>query len=142
MEALVRDARMLAKAAKIPEATYTQMGIPSNSDPAPSAATVPVGRVDTSERFRHTLSWVDAATPGTKKKPVGAMGVEIWAKIGEPPPTDEKDASFVTLDAFTPYVATYSGADVGKTAHYMFRWRMRDGSVGAWGETVSATITG
>jgi len=27
-------------------------------------------------------------------------------------------------------------------AHYLLRWRMRDGSVGAWGDTVSATITG
>lgn len=32
-------------------------------------------------------------------------------------------------------------ADGGKMAHYMLRWRMRDGSTGAWGETVSATIT-
>jgi len=32
--------------------------------------------------------------------------------------------------------------DAGKMAHYVLRWRMRDGSVGAWGDTVSATITG
>ena len=42
----------------------------------------------------------------------------------------------------TPYVAEYDGADAGKMAHYMLRWRMRDGSTTAWAETVSATITG
>jgi len=63
-------------------------------------------------------------------------------KIDGPPPADEKDVVFLTLDAFTPYVAEYGGDRAGKTAHYMLRWRMRDGSVGAWGETVSATITG
>jgi hypothetical protein len=48
----------------------------------------------------------------------------------------------MTLDAATPYVAQFDGADAGKTIHYMLRWRMRDGSVTAWGETVGATITG
>jgi len=27
-------------------------------------------------------------------------------------------------------------------AHYLMRWRVNDGSTGAWGETLSATITG
>jgi len=142
LEAKIREARLLAKAAKIPEGTYAQMGIPSSSDPSPANATVPAVAVDTSERLRHTLSWTDAATTDTKKKPVGAMGAEIWVKIDGPPPADEKDCVFLTLDAFTPYVAEYGGDRAGKTAHYMVRWRMRDGSLGAWGETVSATITG
>ena len=71
----------------------------------------------------------------------GAMGVEIWCKLDGPPPTDEKDCTFLTLDAFTPYLATYPGGDGGKIAHYMLRWRLRDGATLAWGETVSATIT-
>lgn len=35
----------------------------------------------------------------------------------------------------------YIGADGGKMAHYLLRWRMRYGSTTAWGETVRATIT-
>ena len=46
------------------------------------------------------------------------------------------------VDAFTPYLAEYDATEAGKTAHYMLRWHMRDGTNGAWGETVSATITG
>jgi len=49
---------------------------------------------------------------------------------------------FPTLDAFTPYLAEYDGTAAGKMAHYVLRWRMRDGSVGAWSATVSATVTG
>ena len=134
--------RDTAKAAKASDALMAALGLPSGSDPSPSNATVPAGAVDTSERMRHTISWTDAASLDNKKKPRGAMGVEIWFKLDGPPPTDEKDCTFLTLDAFTPYVATYSGAEGGKTVHYMLRWRMRDGTTLAWGETVSATITG
>jgi len=70
------------------------------------------------------------------------MGCEIWVKLDGPPPTDEKDCSFLTLDSAPPYLAEYDGAQAGKMAHYMMRWRMRDDSVGACGETVSATVTG
>lgn len=69
------------------------------------------------------------------------MGAEIWVKIDGSPPGDEKECTFLTLDAFTPYLAKYGPENAGKTAHYMLRWRMRDGAVSAWGETVSSTIT-
>jgi hypothetical protein len=70
------------------------------------------------------------------------MGAEIWVKIDGPPPGNEQDCVFLTLDSSTPYMKEYSPTDAGKMAHYMIRWRMQDGSVSAWGETVSATITG
>lgn len=123
------------------DAEMSALGLPAASDPAPNA-TVPAAAVDTSERMRHTLSWTDAASLDNRKKPRGAMGAEIWVKIDGPPPGSEKDCIYLALDAFTPYVSEYDSADAGKTAHYMLRWRMRDGSVSAFGETISATITG
>jgi hypothetical protein len=140
--ALIRDARTLAKAAKVSDTNVASMGIPSQSQAAPANATVPSATVDTSERMRHKLSWRDAATPENKRKPRGTMGAEIYVKLGDTPPGNEKDCMFLTLDAFSPYVAEYDPVDAGKTAHYMLRWRLRDGSISAWGETVSATITG
>jgi hypothetical protein len=141
VEGLVRDARLLAKAAKISESKYTEMGIPSGSESAPANATVPAVAVNTGERLRHTIDWTDAATLDNKKKPRGVMGAEIWVKLDGPPPGSEKDCTFLSLDSSTPYVAEYQPEWGGKTAHYLVRWRMRDGSALAWGETVSATIT-
>ena len=66
----------------------------------------------------------------------------IPQKLDGPPPVDETQCTFLTLDSKTPYLAEYAGADAGKMAHYLLRWRMQDGSVSAFGETVSATITG
>jgi hypothetical protein len=142
LEAIIRSIRNIAKAGGTKEGDMDALGIPSSGGAAPSNATVPAGAVNTSERLRHTLSWTDAASLDNKKKPRGVMGCEIWVKIDGPPPTDEKECTFLTLDAFTPYLAEYTGTDAGKMAHYMLRWRMRDGSVSAWGETISATITG
>jgi len=53
-----------------------------------------------------------------------------------------KSGEEIAVDSATPYVASYDPTDAGKIAHYMFRWRMSDGTLGTWGETVSATITG
>jgi hypothetical protein len=142
LEVFVRDARTLAKAAKTSEANIASMGIPSQSAAAPANATVPAASVDTRERLRHTISFRDHAFPENKRKPRGTVGAEIWVKVGETAPGNEKDCVFLTLDTLTPHVAEYEPTDAGKTAHYMLRWSMRDGSVSAWGETVSATITG
>jgi hypothetical protein len=140
--AAIRTRRSVARAAGATESAMALTGIPVASDKMPASATVPAGAVDTSERLRHRIHWTDAAALHNKRKPRGAMGVEIWLKLGDTSPGSEKDCSFLTIDSRASYVAEYNSSDAGKTAHYMFRWRMRDGSVSAWGETVSATVTG
>ena len=141
VEKAVRDIRNLCKAGNVEYTKMAALGIPSGGEKLPAAATVPTALVDTSERLRHTISWKDAAANGNKRKPRGAMGAEIWLKIDGPAPGSEKDCTFLTLDSATPYLAEFEADDAGKTAHYMLRWRMQDGSVGAWGETISATVT-
>jgi hypothetical protein len=108
--------------------------------PAEIPATRPVVSVDTSQRLQHTVSFADEATPTRKAKPKGVMGVELWVKIGDPPPVDETELTFLATDTRTPYVATYAGADANKVAHYMLRWVNTRGEKGPWSETASATI--
>ncbi len=140
--AALRTRRDMAKASGATEAQMAATALPFGGDKVPPTATVPAGSVDSSERLRHTINWTEATTPDNKRRPRGAMGAEIYVKLDGPPPTDEKQCTFLTVDSATPYVAQYDGADGGKMAHYLMRWRMRDGSTGAWSETISATITG
>jgi hypothetical protein len=142
LEAIIRSIRNIANANKVKQSDIDALGIPASSGAAPSNATVPAGAVNTSERLRHTISWTDAASLDNKRKPRGVMGCEIWLKLDGPPPIDESECTFLTLDSKTPYLSEYPGTDAGKMAHYLLRWRMSDGSVSALGETVSATITG
>jgi hypothetical protein len=139
---VLRSLRNIAKAGGTSKAKMAELGIPAMNSRAPSNATVPAGSVNTSERLRHTIHWVDAGSPDTKRKPRGVMGCEIWVKLDGPPPGNEKDCHFLTLDASTPFLVEHAASDAGKMAHYMLRWRLQNGSVSGWGDTISATITG
>lgn len=108
--------------------------------PAAVPTTRPVVKVDTSQRLRHEISFADATTPTRTAKPAGVRGAQIWVKIGDPPPIDPGELTFLATDTRTPYLATFDGADGGKTAHYMLRWENTRGEPGPWSETASATI--
>ena len=106
--------------------------------------TRPIGQVDTSQRLRHKIRFVDEATPTRRAKPKGIMGCEIWVKVlatGEPTPTGGDELSFVFMDTASPHIVEYEGEDGGKMAHYMLRWVKSGGQKGPWSETISATIT-
>ena len=140
---LLRQFRDKAKAKGVSDDLMTSTGMPKGSNqPTPPSATVPVATVDTSRRLQHTVHWAEATTPDNKKRPKGVMGADIYCKIDGPPPGDVSECNFVTTDSATPYLIEYAAEQAGKMAHYMLRWRYRDGGVGAWGETVSATVTG
>lgn len=142
LEQLLRTLLRIAKAA--PGTTAAQiaaLGIADNSSAPAQTATRPTATVDTSERLRHTIDFRDEAAPNIKRRPAGAVGCEIFIKIGGSSPVDESECDFLTLDTATPYLAVFDGADAGKTAHYMLRWRLKDGT-SPWSTTISATITG
>jgi hypothetical protein len=97
--------------------------------------------VDTSQRLRHTISFVDELTPNTRGKPDGVSGCEVWVKVGNAAPADPSELKYLATDTRTPYVAEFDGADAGKTAYYMLRWVSTRGETGPWSQTVSGTIT-
>lgn len=143
LEAAIRFLIKQAKLNGTSEADLASAGVPVGAaGDLPPTATRPVGNIDTSERFRHTINFADEAAPDLKRNPRGVLGCEIYQKIGGAPPTDFKECVFLGLDTKTPYVWEFDAEDVGKMAHYMLRWRLREESTSAWSETISATITG
>jgi len=127
----VDDSERAAMGVTVPDREGSPEGPPT---------TRPVVSVDTAQRLEHTIHFADEATPTRKAKPAGVMGAEIWVKVGDPPPKDASELRFLAVDTRTPYVAHYSGADGGQTAHYMLRWVATTGEKGPWSETASATI--
>jgi hypothetical protein len=130
----VDDAERAGLGITVPDPTATPAAVPT---------TKPVGQVDTRQRLQHTISWVDELTPTSKGKPAGVQGAEVWVKVqptADAPPGDPSGFTFLALDSRSPYLATYDGADGGKTAHYLLRWVNTRGQKGPWSETVSATI--
>lgn len=80
---------------------YAALGIPQAESVGPTTTTVPVATVDTSERLRHTIRWADSATPSSKRRPRGTIGIEIWRKIDGPLSGSELDCEFLALDTET-----------------------------------------
>jgi hypothetical protein len=129
----VDDAERQALGITVRDVTPTAAGVPT---------TRPLVTVNTSQRLRHVIAFVDELTPTKKAKPAGVMGAEVWVKVGDPAPVDPSELTFLALDTRTPYTADYTGGDANKTAHYMLRWVNTRGEKGPWSETASATIGG
>lgn len=116
-------------------------------DPALTASEAPGSRpvvvVDFSKRLRHVIRFGDERTPTRRARPRGALGAEVWVKVSPPgadPPADPAELTFLSLATRPPAIAEYTGADAGKTAHYLLRWLSTRGEAGPWSETASATI--
>ncbi len=135
--------RRLQASPDVDDTERAAMGI-TVADTVATAAAVPATRplvtVDTSQRLRHVIAFVDEGTPTKKARPKGVMGVELWVKIGDPAPSDPSELTFLSLDTRTPYTADFAGDDANSTAHYMARWVNTKGEKGPWSETASATI--
>lgn len=127
----VTDAQRASAGLPIRKVSRTRVGVPT---------TRPVAEINTSQRLQHTISFRDERGQG-KAKPEGVRGCEIWYVIG-PAPASLTEARYLATDTATPYLATYSPADAGKTVHYFLRWVNTRNEPGPWSETVAATIGG
>ncbi len=127
----VDDTERAALGITVPDRVPTPVGAPE---------TRPVVTIDAGQRLQHTISFADEATPTSTAKPAGVRGAQIFVKVGDPPPTDPSELTFLGTDTRTPYLATYTGGDANKVAHYMLRWESTRGETGPWSETASATI--
>jgi hypothetical protein len=148
-ESVKRVKKILRKAAAkvrlkegVTKAELTELKISPTADSSASGATRPFGRIDTSNRFTHILFITDEAARDLKRKPKGALGCEVYVKIGGEPPAHVSECRYETIAVKSKCVVEFEGENIGKQAHYMLRWRMRDGSASGWSETFSATVTG
>ena len=120
-----------------------QITVPDSSPtPVGPPTTPPVGRIDASQRLKHTVHFVDSGTPTSKAKPAGVQGCEIRMKVGDPAPTGPNDLEFVTIDSKTPHTIDFEASDAGKRVVYWIRWVSKRGEPGPWGAPISALIQG
>ena len=142
---LIRSlANIMQSSPQVTDAQRQSLGINVRSTTRTAAAaptSKPVATVDTNQRLRHTINFVDELTPTSRAKPDGAQGCEIWMKVGDPAPAGPKDVHYLALDTRTPYTVEFDAADAGKTAYYMLRWISTRAEPGPWSATVSGTIT-
>lgn len=134
--------RRLQASAVVSDAEKASLGITVAQTPGPIGppTTAPICSIECGNRLQQVLRFVDSATPTRKAKPAGALGVEIWSKVGTTPPTGENELRFVAVDTNAPYVMNFDSADGGKTNYVWMRWVSPTGERGPWGEQAQATI--
>lgn len=131
----------------ITEAELNALGLDEyDTSPTPIGVptTRPIGNVETAQRLEHRIEFVDetSTTTSSNAKPDGVASCFIFRKIDGAPPVDVSECSFLAQDTGSPYLATYTGADAGKTVYYILRWANPKGEMGPISETIAATVTG
>ena len=136
-------AQWLVRNAKIPDSERERMGIPIHSNtrsPIPAPASCPVGKIDFSVRLQHIIHIADEHSAQSKAKPAGVHGCEIWMKIGDTPPKDASELTYVTTTTHTPHKKTFEGAEGGKMVYYWLRWVSNTGKTGPWSGNIYALV--
>lgn len=111
--------------------------------PSTTPIVTPISTANTRIKFR----FADELTPASRAKPFGAVGLQLFAKVGTVAPVGIEDCSYLgtyTTNSTGPgsaaCEAVFSGADNGKTAYMFGRWVNRRGEVGAPSPLAQMTI--
>lgn len=126
--------------------TAIGVNLPNTSrTPIPPPTTSPTLALVSVIHNLQTLSYRDSATPTTKAKPPGAIGMELWRTIATTPASSPVDAALIGIITKSPAnIGTMSG-DAGKFATYFGRWTTRSGpggvaQTGPWSAPLAVVI--
>lgn len=113
--------------------------------PVPAPTSAPALELLSATPLLHTLRYSDVENPTGKAKPEGAIGVQIFASIGETPSEDPTQASFVGVYTKSPFSVPQISGNVGLKSNYFARYVTRSGpagvaQVGPWSSMLQATI--
>jgi len=123
--------------------TALGLNLPNNSpSPIPAPGTFPVLTIVAIAQGLMQLRYADNLTPSSRKKPDGALQMELWRGIDPAPIVTPAACTLVALVTKQPYVSVFTDpADAGDKATFFARWVTRRGLAGPWSAPVSATIS-
>lgn len=113
--------------------------------PVPAPSTAPGITFRAAIPLATTLGYYDTATPTTKAKPYGTIGMELWVAVGTVAAVDPAQGSFRALVTKSPFVVSFEPAQQGKIATVFGRWVTRGGTggqgqVGPWSAALTFTV--
>ena len=108
--------------------------------PIPAPSTFPLIDVVNATPNRHELRYSDSATPDSRAKPAGTIGLQLFRVVGDEEVASPTGADLVGQYTTNPIRVDFNPDDVGKTATYFARWVTRRGLIGPWSNGTSVTI--
>lgn len=108
--------------------------------PIPAPVTVPLLSLLASLGQVVTLGYADSATPSAKKKPFGAIALQLVGKVSSTPLTDPDAVPTLKTVGRWPVSIQFTSDDIGKTVYIWGRWVTRKGLVGPWSSLCTAIV--
>lgn len=148
-EALIRPyATQISRNPAVDNADKTAVGVnlPNSArTPVPPPTTQPTLSLVSAIHNLQTLAYRDSATPTTKAKPPGAIGLELWRTMATAPAVDPSAAQLVGIVTKSPSAQGTNTGDAGKFATYFARWTTRSGpggmaQVGPWSAPLAVVV--
>jgi len=113
--------------------------------PVPPPATAPAVTLRSQIPGVATIQIRDEATPTSKAKPLGVIGVDLHVQVGGTSPVDFEAVPLAKTVGKTPNTLEFDPGDAGSTAYVVARWTTRSGpggvaQKGPWSVVTSFTI--
>ena len=87
-----------------------------------------------------TVRYADSATPDSRRKPFGAIQLQLFVTLAEGVAADPADARLQGTHTRNPVGVGFDKADDGKVATYFARWITRRGEAGPFGPGASMRV--
>lgn len=87
----------------------------------------------------HLLSFADETTPASKRKPLGAIALQLYIGVGAAQ-TPLADLCFYQQYSRNPAIVQFSAGEAGQLATYAARWVGKRGDTGPWSASLIATV--
>lgn len=113
--------------------------------PVPAPTALPLVSLLSAQPLLAFIKVVDSATPMSKQKPFGSIGVQLFSSIGTVAATDPDQLSYVKTATKLPTTLDFSSGNVGKVCSLAARYVTRGGNggeakVGPWSAITSFNV--
>lgn len=108
--------------------------------PIPAPDSSPLLNIVAAFSGEHLIRYADENTPASRRKPHGAVQIQINRKIAHGADPVVAGSELVGLFTKQPVSIPQDQVNAGKTATYFARWVTRTGLFGPWGLPVGMTI--
>jgi len=149
-EPVLRDyAQQISRNAGVDNSDKTAVGVnlPNTArPPIPQPTTQPQLALVSSVHNLQVISYKDSATPTTKAKPFGAIGIDLRVSISLTPAASPDNVPPFGVITKSPVNIGMLSGDAGKTARYWGRWVTRSGpggmaQYGPWSAPMDVVVT-
>ncbi len=90
--------------------------------PIPAPVTVPILTFVANGTNSTQFTWRDSGTPTVKRRPFGAVGVQLYRSFTTPAPLTPAPADFIGVYTKAPFTVVGDDTHAGDSARYWARW--------------------